>query len=260
MPSLSCSRASGLAAALLCLSACGDGPDVYALSFSLHSNRVRAAREPLPDPEYFLESADGLTFHVDSAFVTLFDVRLELPPGIRCADYRDALSPVMGCEDAAEGRPGRLTVAGPLDLDLRRGLTLRGGGLPIPPGVYPRIEARLEPGTSTEPSFRSRSSFTWQGRPRVLEVDFQSDAVLRFEPRGPLDFASAGDGSGLQGWLLVDSWLAETPVAACLESGDLTFSGDLLRLETGQGACAGAAERLRGDIEASGVMGLTPRP
>ncbi|NOK34285.1 hypothetical protein HMI49_13870 [Corallococcus exercitus] len=252
-------RAIGLAAAVLCLSACGDGPDVYALSFSLHSNRVRAAREPVPPPEYSFESADGVTFHVDSAFITLFDVRLELPPGVRCAEYQDALSPRMTCEDAMEGQPGRLTVASPLELDLRQGLTVAGGGLPIPPGVYPRIEARLRPGTPTEPSFRSRSSFTWQGQPHVLELDFQSDAALRFEPRGSLDFASAEHGSGLLGWLLVDAWLGETPVGACLASGDLPLTGNLLRLETGQGACAGAAEQVRGNIEASGMMGLSPR-
>ncbi|RKG66715.1 hypothetical protein D7V80_18815 [Corallococcus sp. CA054B] len=247
---------------MLCLSACGEEPNGYSLRFSLHSNRVRAAREPMPPPEYAFESSDGLTFHVDSVLVRLSDLRLELPPGIRCANQQGLLSPRMTCEDATENQPGRLAMAGPFEWDLRQGLPVKAGGLRIPRGVYSRIEARLEPGTPTQPTFRSRSSFSWRNMASVLEADFQSDAVLRFEPQGgegSLDFASAEDGSVLLGWLLVDRWLDEVPVAGCLESGDLTLPGHSLSLETGQGACAGAVERMRGNVEASAVMGLSPR-
>ncbi|RKH89521.1 hypothetical protein D7Y21_10285 [Corallococcus sp. AB045] len=250
-------------ATVLCLSACGEDPNGYSLRFSLHSNRVRAARDPMPPPEYAFESSDGLTFHVDSVLARLSDIRLELPPGIRCADQQGLLSPRMTCEDATEEQPGRLTVAGPLEWDLRQGLSLDAAGLRIPRGVYPRIEARLERGTPSHPTFQSRSSFTWQGMASVLDADFQSDAVLRFEPQGgegSLDFASAEDGSVLWGWLVVDRWLDEVPVAGCLESGDLSLLGNSLTLEAGQGACAGASERMRGNIEASGAMGLSLHP
>ncbi|WP_375755627.1 hypothetical protein [Corallococcus exercitus] len=263
MPPFLKSRASGLAAAALCLSACSDGPDVYALRFNLDSNLVRALRDPAPDPEYLFESPDGVTFHVASATSTLVDLRLELPPDVRCADYEGTLSPLMTCEDAAEGQPGRLTVPGPLTVDWKLGLTREAAGLRIPRGVYPRIEARLKPGTPDRPSFSARSSFTWRGQPHELAVDFQSDAVLRFEPRGgegSLDFASAGDGSVLLGWLFVNRWLGETRVAACLESGDLTLTGNTLRLETGRGVCEGAADRMRAGIEGSAAMGLSPHP
>ncbi|MGE6762965.1 hypothetical protein ACQKGO_33450 [Corallococcus interemptor] len=45
-------------------------------------------------------------------------------------------------------------------------------------------------------------------------------------------------------------------MASCLALGDLTLDGTTLRLETGKGACAGAAEPLKQNIEASTRMYL----
>ena len=125
------------------------------------------------------------------------------------------------------------------------------------------LRARLGQETPERPSFKSRSSLVYQGQPYVLEVNFQSDALLRFEPwggEGSLPFNSAGDGSFLIGALDLDGWLGGIPVAACLESGDLTLAGNILRLETGQNSCQCAAELMKSTIESSGVMSLSFRP
>lgn len=91
----------------------------------------------------------------------------------------------------------------------------------------------------------------------MLEVAFQSDAPMRFEHQGistglPEEFADHPAAFG--GRLLVDRWLWDIDIKGCLEAGDLTLEGDVLRLETGRGACEDAAKKLRSNIQRSGDL------
>ncbi|RKH94148.1 hypothetical protein [Corallococcus sp. AB038B] len=267
MPSIPWLRASGLAVAVLCLSACKSGSDTTELRFGINPttymrplteeaspSRRTAMESPLPPPSF--RSNDGLVFTVEVVYSTLFDVRLELPSGRECSDYKDTLAPLMTCTDAADGRPGTLSVREPLFVNWMNAVNLPNGPLRIPEGGYSRIEARLgqiEPELS---SFIMDASFTWEGKRHLLAVAFTSTEALRFEPRGPFDIAGSGENTVVVGGLDIATWLEGIPVASCLALGDLTLDNTILRLETGKGACAGAAERVKQNIEASTTMHL----
>ncbi|MHA7627136.1 hypothetical protein [Corallococcus sp. M7] len=262
MPSIPWLRASGLAVAVLCLPACDSGSDITELRFGINPSiytrplaeesspsRRTAMDAPLAAPTF--SSDDGLVFTVESANATLFDVRLYLPPGRECSDYEGQLDPLVSCTDAADGKPGTLSVREPLDVDWMNATLLPDWPLRIPQGTYGSVEARLGQNTPALPSFSMAASFTWKDQRHVLKVAFPSTAALRFEARDPLDILSGGESALVVGSLDLTTWLDFIPVEACLESGDLTLDGTTLRLETGKGDCAGAAERMQDQIETS---------
>ncbi|WP_147468317.1 MULTISPECIES: hypothetical protein [Corallococcus] len=267
MPSIPWLRASGLAVAVLGLPACDSGPDTTELRFGINAttytrplteesspSRRTAMDAPLVSPTF--TSNDGLKFTVESANATLFDVRLELPSGRECSDYEGKLAPLMTCTDAADGQPGALSVREPLDVNWLSATIIPDRTLRIPEGTYSRIEARLGQNTPALPSFSVDASFTWEDQRHVLKVAFASTAALRFEPRGPFDIAVPAEDTVVVGSLDLTTWLDGIPVASCLALGDLTLDGTTLRLETGTGACAGAAERMQQNIEVSTRMYL----
>ncbi|MBN9681411.1 MULTISPECIES: hypothetical protein [unclassified Corallococcus] len=261
MPSIPWLRASGLAVAALCLSACDSGSDTTELRFGIHpttymrpltaeaSSRRTAMESPPPPPTF--RSDDGLVFTVESANATLFDVRLYLPPGRECSDYEGQLDPLVTCTDAADGEYGMLSVREPLEVDWMNATLLPDWPLRIPQGFYGSVEARLGQNTPALPSFSLEASFTWKDQRHVLKVAFPSTAALRFEARDPLDILSGGENSLVVGSLDLTTWLDFIPVEACLASGDLTLDGTTLRLETGKGECANAAVLMRNNIETS---------
>ncbi|NRD56232.1 hypothetical protein [Corallococcus exiguus] len=266
MPSIPWLRASGLAVAVLCLSACDSDSDTTELRFGINPStymrpltaeaspsRRMTMDAPLASPTF--SSNDGLKFTVESANATLFDVRLELPSGRECSDYEDPLAPLMTCTDAAEGQPGTLSVREPLDVNWLSATVIPDWTLRIPQGTYSRIEARLGQNAPSLPSFSMAASFTWEDQRHVLTVAFPSTAALRFEPRHPFDLSDA-ENPVVVGSLDLTTWLDGVPVASCLALGGLTLDGTTLRLESGTGACAGAAERVKQNIEASTRMYL----
>ncbi|RKH64974.1 hypothetical protein [Corallococcus aberystwythensis] len=266
MPSIPWLRTSGLAAAVLCLPACDSNPDTTELRFGIDPTTYIRSRtaESSPSRRTAMDTApvlptfrsdDGLMFTVESAHATLFDVRLELPSGRECSDSKDLLPPLMTCTDAADGQPGTLTVKESLQVDWMKATIIPDGPLRIPQGTYRRIEARLGQSTPALPSFSMDASFTWEDQRRVLTVAFPSTAALRFEPRHPFDLSDDEDAL-VVGGLDLTTWLVGVPVAACLASGDLTLDGSTLRLESGKGACEGAAERVKHNIEASAKLSL----
>ncbi|WP_375755628.1 hypothetical protein [Corallococcus exercitus] len=271
MPSIPWLRASGLAVAVLCLPACDGDPDTVELRFGIFSDTLTRPRteESAPSRRTALEtppalptfrSDDGLLFTVESAHATLFDVRLELPSGRECSDYEGVLAPLMTCTDAAKGQPGTLSVREPLDVDWMDATIIPDWPLRIPRGTYRRIDARLGQHTPVLASFSLEASFIWEDQRNVLKLAFASTAPLRFEPRSPFDIDGASDDAFVVGGLDLITWLDGVPVAACLASGDLTLDGSTLRLESGKGACEGAAERVKHNIENSSKLSLaSPR-
>ncbi|NOK34286.1 hypothetical protein D7W79_18045 [Corallococcus exercitus] len=271
MPSIPWLRASGLAVAVLCLPACDGASDTVELRFGINPETLTRPRTAKSSPARrtaldaepvfpTFRSDDGIRFKVESALATLVDVRLELPSGRQCSDYEEQLAPLMTCTDAAEGQPGTLTVQGPIDVDWMKATTLPDWTLRLPRGTYRRIDARLGQNTPALPSFSLEASFTWEDQRNVLKLAFPSTAALRFEPRSPFDIDGASDDAIVVGGLDLDSWLDGVPVAGCLASGDLTLDGTTLRLETGKGACEGAAERVKHNIENSSKLLLaSPR-
>ncbi|MFB1484935.1 hypothetical protein [Corallococcus sp. RDP092CA] len=256
MPSRSWHRAIGLTATLgLC--ACGGPDNTYLLDFGYSSDTILVA----PDdsiklaPDTFA-SSDGLFFTVETVTFRLADLRLDLPPEVRCEDYDEVLSPEMSCEDSVV-LPGVLHLPGPVEVGTDKRLSVGGEQVFIPRVYYPAIDTRWVPGTPEHPSFQLRARFTYQGDPHVLEFAFQSDEPMRFEHRGvstglPKEFSDHPAAFG--GSLDMDGWLKSTDISGCLAAGDLTLDGNVLRLETGRNTCADAATNMRLNIQQSGDL------
>ncbi|CAM3958520.1 hypothetical protein G4177_29070 [Corallococcus sp. ZKHCc1 1396] len=263
MPHLPWLRACSLPFVLLGLTSCGD-PDAFTLRFGVDTATlfgtapagagVRALESlPAPPAPPTFKSSDGLEFQLESATSTFFDVRLDLPRARTCADVQSLLSPLMTCEDPVEGRPGTLAIPGPLDVDWRRGTTRPAGTLRIPAGIYRQLDARLEPGAPGGVSFSVRANFVHLGQPCELELEFHTPEPIRFNTPGPLT-AELPDGTFEVAMLELGTWLQDVPVRACLDKGDLTLTGNTLRLEDARGECAGAAERMKHNILSSGRL------
>ncbi|MBN8232150.1 hypothetical protein JYK02_32005 [Corallococcus macrosporus] len=270
MPSPSWRRTFGLTA-ILGLCACGGSDsNVYLLDFGYHSNTLvmgTSSVEMAPDA---FRSADHLFFKVESLTYRLADLRMDLPPELRCKDAEEVLSPTVSCEDAVAGIPdspylpgseegprGALHLPGPVEVGTNKTLTVRGEQVFIPRVAYDAIDTRWDPGTPEHPSFQLRARFMYLGKPRMLEFAFQSDEPMRFEIQGipmglPREFADHPAAFG--GTLDMDDWLKGTDIGGCLATGDLTLDGNVLRLETGRGACADAATYLRLSIQQSGNL------
>ncbi|MFY2559979.1 hypothetical protein ACN469_20370 [Corallococcus terminator] len=256
MPSRSLHRAFGFTATLgLC--ACGGPDNTYLLDFVYGSHTALVTPDDSIDQAPTFVSYDGLFFKVETLTFRLADLRMDLPTEVRCEDAEEVLSPAMSCQDSVAGSPGVLHLQGPVEVGTGKRLSVGGEQVFIPRVYYPGIDTRWDPGTPERPSFQLRARFTYQGRPRVLEFAFQSDAPMRFEYRGipiglPKEFSDHPAAFG--GRLDMDGWLRDTDILSCLEAGDLTLDGDVLRLETGRNTCADVATQLRLDIERSGDL------
>lgn len=270
MPSRSLRRTVGLTATLgLC--ACGGPDNTYLLDFGYGSDTILWA----PDNTSFelasdtFVSLDRLFFKVETLTFRLADLRMDLPPEVRCEDYEEVLSPEMSCESGVAGLPGEhlpldqvgspgvLRLPGPVELGTGKRLSVGGEQVFIPRVSYSAIDTLWVPGTPEHPSFQLRARFTYQGKPHVLEFAFQSDEPMRFEYQGvptglPREFSKYPAAFG--GTLDMGGWLAGIDISGCLATGDLTLDGDVLRLETGRGACANAATRMRLSIQQSGDL------
>ncbi|NOK16357.1 hypothetical protein [Corallococcus carmarthensis] len=258
MPSRSFRHTVSLTATLgLC--ACGGPDNTYLLDFVYGSDTILVAPDNSGSelaPATFV-SLDGLFFKVETLTFRLADLRMDLPPEVRCQDYEDVLSPEMSCEDSVAGRPGALHLPDPVEVGTGKRLSVGGEQVFIPRVYYPAIDTRWVPGTPEHPSFQLRARFTYQGEPHVLEFAFQSDEPMRFERRGistglPKEFSDHPAAFG--GSLDMDDGLAGTDISGCLATGDLTLDGNVLRLETGRGACADAATNMRLSIQRSGDL------
>ncbi|MCP3097785.1 hypothetical protein LZ198_02735 [Myxococcus sp. K15C18031901] len=272
MASLSWHSTVGITATLA-LCACG-GPDEsarYLLDFGYGSDTIRVTPDDLVEfaPNAFV-SLDRQFFTVETLTFRLADLRMDLPPEVRCEDYDDeVLSPELSCNDAVrrpgsfplepapEDLPGVLLLPGPVELGTDKRLSVGGKQVFIPRIYYPAIDTRWVPGTPEQPSFHLRARFTYEGKPLVLEFAFQSDEPMRFEHRGvstglPRQFSEHPAAFG--GTLDMNHWLTGTNISGCLAAGDLTLDGDVLRLETGRGACAEAATNMRLSIQQSGNL------
>ncbi|MCP3164536.1 hypothetical protein [Myxococcus qinghaiensis] len=263
MPSPSWHRTVGITAALA-ICACGgpDEADRYLLDFVYSSDTF------VTDPGTFV-SFDGLSFVVETLTFRLSDLRMDLSPHVRCEDYEEVLSPEVSCinpvrrpgspplQNSPEVLPGVLHLPGPVELGTGKGLTVEGKQVFIPRIYYPAIDTRWAPGTPEHPSFQLRARFTYQGKPHVLEFAFQSDEPMRFEYRGlstglPEMFSEHPAVFG--GKLDIHKWLSSSDILGCLATGDLTLDANVLRLETGRGACADSARYMRMEIERSGDL------
>ncbi|TSC28485.1 hypothetical protein [Corallococcus sp. Z5C101001] len=270
MPSRSWHRIVGLAATLgLC--ACGGPDNTYLLDFGYHSDTLLVASDyssfTLAPSTFF--SLDRTFFTLETLTFRLEDLRMDLPPTARCEDYEEVLSPQMSCQDSRPGTPGRgpiedpvrprgaLHLPGPVELGTGKRLSVGGEQVFIPRVYYPAIDTRWVPGTPEHPSFQLRAHFIYQAKFHVLEFSFQSDEPMRFEHRGvptglPKEFSEHPAAFG--GSLDMGDWLAGIDISGCLTTGDLTLDGNVLRLETGRGACANAATNLRRNIQRSGDL------
>lgn len=203
--------------------------------------------------------ADGAALTLTRARVAVREVRLQLPDGLRC----DALSAgtieaPWVCEagdDWVRLRAG--FVVDLLDPTLPAALSDAG----LPPLDWRRAEVRLQDGGDFAPAgdplqdltVDAAGTFEYQGEARrfTLGLDFSSDA--RFEAGGSLALPADAPSSLLLG-LDAAAWFATLPLTACLDDGDLEFSGDVVEVTDGKGGCSDVEGALKDAIEASGSL------
>lgn len=264
-------RSSLLSTVSLCLAACGGGSGA-SLRFSANDSMAQASRvqaqsvvalRDVAAPTF--HSSDGVTFTLSEARIHLKDIRLSLPEGTHCSDVSGGLSGVT-CGDAsvaADDAPGgKLVIPGPLVVDLLGGTTTPDlSGLRLPAGTYQRIDFRLDEAKAGDVpadsallgySLQVKAGFEQDATPKTLELKLKFSEDARFESSTGV---TVGENESLLALLSPGTWLEGLPVGQCLRKGDLTMSGDVVRIDDrAKGDCSGAENRVRDNIKNSGRL------
>jgi hypothetical protein len=265
-------RLVGLAGLAVVVTACGtDGSDggtggqlategtntgngVVSLSLNALTPEGTPAEGALP-----VADADGAALSLTRARAAVREVRLQLPDGLRCdALAADAISPPWVCEagdDWVRLRTG--FVVDLLDPSPPAALT----EAELPALDWRRAEVRFQDGGDfagagdplQDLTIDAAGTFEYQGQARrfTLGLDFSADA--RFDSAGSLELP-ADAASGLLLGLDAAAWFATLPLTACLDDGDLEFSGDVVEVTDGKNGCSDLEGALKDAIEGSGSL------
>jgi len=266
LPSL---RTSLLSAATLALTACsGDkgaslrftarDPGAHSHSVGTSAQGAVTALESDPRPVPLFRSSDGVSLLLTQARIHLRDIRLDLPQGTSCEDVA-GLSAGIECKGSDSSNT--LVIAGPIVADLMTGATTPDlSTVVIPAGTYKRIDFRLDEARSgevaaNEPligySMLVGANFVdMAGKTLDMRLKFSEDA--RFESAAGV---TVPEGGQLITLLNPAVWLEGLPLGACLQKGDVAFTGDVLRLDDqAKGDCSGAEELVKTNIKRSGDL------
>lgn len=265
-------RLAGLLGLTVAVTACGtDGDDgatggqlategtntgngVVSLSLNALTAEGAPAEGPLP-----VADADGTALSLTRARAAVREVRLQLPDGVRCdALAAGTIEAPWVCEagdDWVRLRTG--FVVDLLDPTPPAALT----EAVLPSLDWRRAEVRFQDGGDFAPAgdplqdltIDAAGTFEYQGEARrfTLGLDFSADA--RFDSAGSLELPSDA-ASGLLLGLDAAAWFATLPLTACLDDGDLEFSGDVVEVTDGQHGCSDVEGALKDAIEGSGSL------
>jgi hypothetical protein len=230
------------------------GNGVVSLSLNALTAEGAPAEGALP-----VADADGTALSLTRARAAVREVRLQLPDGVRCdALAAGTIEAPWVCEagdDWVRLRTG--FVVDLLDPTPRAALT----EAELPALDWRRAEVRFQDGGDFAPAgdplqdltIDAEGTFEYQGEARrfTLGLDFSADA--RFDSAGSLELPADAASSLLLG-LDAAAWFATLPLTACLDDGDLEFSGDVVEVTDGKGGCSDVEGALKDAIEASGSL------
>ncbi len=230
------------------------GNGVVSLSLNALTAEGAPAEGALP-----VADADGTALSLTHARAAVREVRLQLPDGVRCdALAAGTIEAPWVCEagdDWVRLRTG--FVVDLLDPTPPAALT----EAELPSLDWRRAEVRFQDGGDFAPAgdplqdltIDAEGTFEYQGEARrfTLGLDFSADA--RFDSAGSLELPADAASSLLLG-LDAAAWFATLPLTACLDDGDLEFSGDVVEVTDGKGGCSDVEGALKDAIEASGSL------
>lgn len=190
---------------------------------------------------------DGAVHAFTEARVNLRDIELDLPDGVECADIADQL--VGAYCDAADAK---VVVEGPRVVDLLAGTATPSlDDVRLPPLVWRRIDFRLDdardlPGDDLEGySFVARAIDPGGERADALHIRLAMGEDARVEaPEGVM----LPEGGLLVVDFDVEAWLADLPLAQCVEDGELRVEGGAVIIDERSG-CGDLERRLKDNIK-----------
>ncbi|MBN8470748.1 hypothetical protein JYJ95_29940 [Corallococcus exiguus] len=204
--------------------------------------------DPASPPE--ITSGDGLRFWLDTAVVSVADIRLELGGGLTCEDVKEELPEGAGCVQSGDA-PSTVTLAGPFFIDLDSGVSSQGEKeLRIPPGKYRRIDFVLWEGGFKASTRLDRGSQSW-----TMKLTLPEGTALGFEVPHAL---AVEEGGSLRVTFRQSTWLKDLPLGACLQSGDLPRTDSEVILNAATGQCQGAGDTVREALRTQGALGARP--
>ncbi len=237
---------SYIATLLVCFaaSACTSGSPVTGIDVQAVSSSG-AASDTAP-----LELTDdgALGFALQSAYVHLRDIELDLPDDVSCEDIADELVGAS-CDDNGQ----KIVVNGPFDVDLITGTSTPDLSLvEIPVGLYRRVDFRVDDNPD-ETSFAVVADFEYEGQAYTLDLSLDFNEDIRIET---LPGVSVDESTNLIAEFVVDDWLAGVDVGSCMEAGDVEVEGTRVIIDetSTSGSCSGIEDMIKSNMKDSGQM------
>lgn len=202
---------------------------------------------PASPSELTFTDDGGNQFAIESAYLHLRDIELDLPDGLTCADIASTLS-------GADCEPGddKIVITGPLDIDLVAGTATPSlAAVEIPAGQYERIDFRVDD-NAQDTSFAVVADFERDMLYTLnLNLDFSED--IRIE--SPLG-VSVDAGTDLIAEFVVGDWLAGIDVGSCMDAGDVTLDGSTVTIDddSSSGACSDIENIIKDNMKNSGQL------
>lgn len=199
-----------------------------------------------PDELTFTDDSDN-QFTVQSAYLHLRDIELDLPEGVACADISDSLNGAT-CDAGSD----KIVIDGPFDIDLVAGTSTPSlDAVMIPTGRYERIDFRVDD-NANDTSFAVVAGFE-RDMPYTLNLNLDFNEDIRIE--SPLGVAVEAD-SDLIAQFVVGDWLAGVDVGSCMDAGDVTLDGTTVTIDEGSssGACSDMEDVIKDNMKNSGQL------
>ncbi len=202
----------------------------------------------LPDaPLVFADSA-GDEFALQSAYLRLRHIELDLPDGVSCSDAEDTL---VGAECDSDG--DKIRILGPIDVDLVSGTATPSlADVVIPAGTYIRLDFRVEDNPD-DVAFAAVADFQHNGDQLSLDLSLDFNEDIRIESPGGITVDADTD---LIAEFVVTNWLNGIDVGSCIDDGDVTMEGTTVFVTEGStsGSCSSIEDTIKSNMKNSGQL------
>jgi hypothetical protein len=191
----------------------------------------------------------GDDFAIESAFLSLRDIELDLPDDATCADIADGLGGGATCDDSDNS--AKIVVAGPFEVDLVAGTATPSlEDVQIPVGTYSRVDFRVED-NADDVSFAVLATFEHEGSPLSLDLSLDFNEDIRIEEAGG---TTVDEDTDLIAQFVVDNWLAGVDIGGCIDDSGVEVDGTTVVVSdaTTSGSCSAIEDTIKGNMKESG--------
>jgi hypothetical protein len=213
---------------------------------------------------------DEARLRLVSGQVYLRDIELDLPDGLRCADFADVLEGGARCDssgsDDSEGSDDddKIRVSGPFVIDLMTGASTPDlSGVRVPALTYRRIDFRFDDGDPrdgviaqdhplNDRTWVSQMTFTHDGEEVTVDIalrfneDFRVEQPAGIELRGGDELLVLFDPQG---------WLEGISFGRCIDDGDVDVQDGRLVIDDDSDDCGELEGILKRNLKTSARLG-----